>query len=318
MNNIQIRAGTIQLSASNEQRANWLPFKGTCLFADKPSDGVPCGSDKPVLFPAEVLANTANTLVDMAVNCEYDDLDTPEDIMAGHNPRNKIGVIKKAQLVNGELQIEGGLWCDDFYGFEYFYNNVKSSLGFSVECWIATHDDGENNIVDDCQFTGVAMLFKNVAACKDTYIAAKRKDTNMNKEEMQALLKPINDSIESIKAELSTQIHEELKAQFAEYKKEVEEKEKAKAKLAEQKAKEAKEAEEKAKLEAEEKAKAEEAEKAKIAAAEQKKKEEEDNLRKSKGYIIERFEFSDTDKAKKINDDPNLTPSQKFQALLNM
>ena len=293
--------------AASPERLNWLPFTGTCLFADQPSDGIPSGGvDKPVRFPSAELNKALDSMVDMGVDCEWPDefWDGPEEAFSGHNDRFKIGVVKTSVLKGNEMVISGGLWSNDFSDICYMYRNAKASLGFSVEVYFNLVDQGEYYDAVDIEFTGVAILFSDLAAFKDTYIAAKRGgDKEMTKEEMKELLdanfKAQQEAIEGLTKQL-----ENVALGFAEdraARKEAEEK--AKAELAA--------AEEAAKLE--EQKKADEA--AKAAAELAAKQQETEVQRKSleAGAFVSRF---GTDEAHAIVKTANLTPSQKFQALI--
>ena len=308
----------LMFSASPE-RLNWLPFTGTCLFADQPSDGIPSGGvDKPVRFPSAELDKALDSMVDMGVDCEWPDEDDgddydefgrktscgPEEAFSGHDDRFKIGVVKTSVLEGNEMVISGGLWSNDFSDICDMYRNAKASLGFSVEVYFNLVDQGEYYDAVDIEFTGVAILFSDLAAFKDTYIAAKRGgDKEMTKEEMKELLdanfKAQQEAIEGLTKQL-----ENVALGFAEdraARKEAEEK--AQAELAA--------AEEAAKLE--EQKKADEA--AKAAAELAAKQQETEAQRKSleAGAFASRF---GTDEANAIVNNANLTPSQKFQALI--
>ena len=293
--------------AASPERLNWLPFTGTCLFADQPSDGIPSGGvDKPVRFPSAELDKALGSMVDMGVDCEWPDefWDGPEEAFSGHDDRFKIGVVKTSVLKDNEMVISGGLWSNDFSDICDMYRNAKASLGFSVEVYFNLVDQGEYYDAVDIEFTGVAILFSDLAAFKDTYIAAKRGgDKEMTKEEMKELLdanfKAQQEAIEGLTKQL-----ENVALGFAEdraARKEAEEK--AQAELAA--------AEEAAKLE--EQKKADEA--AKAAAELAAKQQETAAQRKSleAGAFASRF---GTDEANAIVNNANLTPSQKFQALI--
>ena len=305
--------------AASPERLNWLPFTGTCLFADQPSDGIPSGGvDKPVRFPSAELDKALDSMVDMGVDCEWPDEDDgddhdefgrktscgPEEAFSGHDDRFKIGVVKTSVLEGNEMVISGGLWSNDFSDICDMYRNAKASLGFSVEVYFNLVDQGEYYDAVDIEFTGVAILFSDLAAFKDTYIAAKRGgDKEMTKEEMKELLdanfKAQQEAIEGLTKQL-----ENVALGFAEdraARKEAEEK--AQAELAA--------AEEAAKLE--EQKKADEA--AKAAAELAAKQQETEAQRKSleAGAFASRF---GTDEANAIVNNANLTPSQKFQALI--
>lgn len=293
--------------AASPERLNWLPFTGTCLFADQPSDGIPSGGvDKPVRFPSAELDKALDSMVDMGVDCEWLDefWDGPEEAFSGHDDRFKIGVVKTSVLKGNEMVISGGLWSNDFSDICDMYRNAKASLGFSVEVYFNLVDQGEYYDAVDIEFTGVAILFSDLAAFKDTYIAAKRGgDKEMTKEEMKELLdanfKAQQEAIEGLTKQL-----ENVALGFAEdraARKEAEEK--AQAELAA--------AAEAAKLE--EQKKADEA--AKAAAELAAKQQETEAQRKSleAGAFASRF---GTDEANAIVNNANLTPSQKFQALI--
>ena len=305
--------------AASPERLNWLPFTGTCLFADQPSDGIPSGGvDKPVRFPSAELDKALDSMVDMGVDCEWPDEDDgndhdefgrktscgPEEAFSGHDDRFKIGVVKTSVLKDNEMVISGGLWSNDFSDICDMYRNAKASLGFSVEVYFNLVDQGEYYDAVDIEFTGVAILFSDLAAFKDTYIAAKRGgDKKMTKEEMKELLdanfKAQQEAIEGLTKQL-----ENVALGFAEdraARKEAEEK--AQAELAA--------AAEAAKLE--EQKKADEA--AKAAAELAAKQQETEAQRKSleAGAFASRF---GTDEANAIVNNANLTPSQKFQALI--
>ena len=202
------------------------------------------------------------------------------------------------------MVISGGLWSNDFSDICDMYRNAKASLGFSVEVYFNLVDQGEYYDAVDIEFTGVAILFSDLAAFKDTYIAAKRGgDKEMTKEEMKELLdanfKAQQEAIEGLTKQL-----ENVALGFAEdraARKEAEEK--AQAELAA--------AAEAAKLE--EQKKADEA--AKAAAELAAKQQETEAQRKSleAGAFASRF---GTDEANAIVNNANLTPSQKFQALI--
>lgn len=293
--------------AASPERLNWLPFTGTCLFADQPSDGIPSGGvDKPVRFPSAELDKALDSMVDMGVDCEWPDefWDGPEEAFSGHDDRFKIGVVKTSVRKDNEMVISGGLWSNDFSDICDMYRNAKASLGFSVEVYFNLVDQGEYYDAVDIEFTGVAILFSDLAAFKDTYIAAKRGgDKEMTKEEMKELLdanfKAQQEAIEGLTKQL-----ENVALGFAEdraARKEAEEK--AQAELAA--------AAEAAKLE--EQKKADEA--AKAAAELAAKQQETEAQRKSleAGAFASRF---GTDEANAIVNNANLTPSQKFQALI--
>lgn len=190
---------------------NKMPFSGVCLHSDTPSDGIPCGSDKPVKFSKEAIEKALDSFIGMGVNCEYDSWDYPETALTGHNERFKIGVVESAELLeNGDVFIKGNLWKQDFYDVCFMIKNAKDSLGFSVEVTVDNMSDvGESYSVDSFTFTGVAILYKNLGAFKGTQLSAQRKkesDNVMNTEQFEQLLacmKEVAESVKSVEARVS-------------------------------------------------------------------------------------------------------------------
>ena len=303
--------------SAQKDKLNWLPLTGTCLFTDKPSDGIPSGGlDKPVRFPTEEVDKSMATMNDMGIDCEWPDdfWDGTEDAFSGHDDRFKIGVVKSTTRKDNEMVISGGLWCNDFADICSMYTSAKASLGFSVEVYFNVIDRGEYYDATDIEFTGVAILFSNLAAFKDTYIAAKAKQggiSNMTKEEMKELLDAQKVDFSAQVEKLTKQI-EDLAVGFAEdrdARKKAEEKAQAelaeKQKIADEEAKKAAELEAAQQKEAEEKAKADLA--AKQKEADVKRKSLENGIFKSKFGTTEADEILKNDK---------MSPSDKFQALL--
>jgi hypothetical protein len=179
----QARKISLKLSDNNQKHCNKLPFKGTVMKLDTPSEGSPhntCQIVKPIMLSKKEAMNSANTMNFMGIDCVWadDDEDTSDD-MTGHDARFKIGVISNCYVEGSELKVEGFIYASDFPDIADYIKHNKSEIGFSVEmlCRAEELDDYIN--VTDVEFTGVAMLFKDCAAYQSTYIdyiAAQRKD----------------------------------------------------------------------------------------------------------------------------------------------
>ena len=193
MSNLFLKFNKFEFTDTANEHINKMPFSGVCMFAEKPSDGVPCGADKPVRFTREAVETALSSFVGMGVNCRYDPWLCPEDALTGHDEHFKIGVVEKAELLaDGSVYIEGILWKHDLYDCCFMIQNAKDALGFSVEVFVQNmRDAGDALEVNDFMFTGVSILYKNLAAFKTTQIAAqaKKKETDvMTKEELDAVL----------------------------------------------------------------------------------------------------------------------------------
>lgn len=283
------------------------------MFVDKPSDYVPSGGDKPVLFPRADIEKALTTFVDMGVNCRYSEWDSGE-LFEGHDSQFKIGIVKTAEIHGDEVIITGGLWSYDFADLCDKVRSAKESLGWSIEPLMYLEDKGDYYEASETEFVGVALMWADKAAFADTYMFAQRKNNekdgllSMNKEELQAMLvefsaginKAINDNIEGVKAEFSAQISEVSKV-FTDFQAGLEA---ANAEFA---------------LQAEEKAKAleaEAAEKARLALeAEEAAKVQRQTL--MFGTHVAKFE-GDTDAQKAVLANDKLSPAEQFRALIDL
>ena len=306
-----------KLSFEGTPRTNWMPFKGTCAFVDRPSDMTPCGGSKPVLFPRLEMEKALTNFADMGVNCRHD--------FSGHNSEFKIGIVKTAELQGDEVVITGGLWSLDFAELCDDVKEFKGDLGWSIEPLAYLENKGQYDEATEVEIVGVALMLSDRAAFAKTRLAAQRKNNekdgllSMNKEELQAMLiefslginKAINDNIEGVKLEFSAQIEgvSKVVTDFQES-------------LAAEKAQLALAAEEKAKLDLEAKAviDAEIAEKAKLA-LEAKQAEEAAKVQRQTmmfgGTHVAKFE-GDTDAAKAVMANASLSPQEQFRALIDL
>ena len=219
----QARKISLKLSDNNQKHCNKLPFKGTIMKLDTPSEGSPqnsCQIVKPIMLSKKEAMNSANTMCFMGIDCVWDDdgEDTSDD-MTGHDARFKIGVISSCYVEGSELKVEGFIYASDFPDIADYIKQNKSEMGFSVEmlCRAEELDDYIN--VTDVEFTGVAMLFKDCAAYQSTYIdyiVAQRKDIKNKMDETKVkellaeqnkvlceavgkLIEPLKDDVEKLK-----------------------------------------------------------------------------------------------------------------------
>src|SRR5580692_4601159 len=87
---------------------NKMPFKGTLLICDEPSDKPPHGSQgHRILVTSKVAKEKLGSLPGMAVNYDPSDMDE-------HETQHKVGVITKAWMEGPEVKIAGFVWKKDF------------------------------------------------------------------------------------------------------------------------------------------------------------------------------------------------------------
>jgi hypothetical protein len=136
------------------------------------------------------------------------------DQLDGHDPQKKIGIISEAVIRSeGDREgifIDGFIYASDFPKAAARIRADKSDLGFSFEAQdIKLADPGADTLaIDDCVFTGAAILRKDKAAFATTSLAAHAEDTDqeidMTKEEFEALLaaamKPLGERLDKIEA----------------------------------------------------------------------------------------------------------------------
>lgn len=210
MSNMLVNFGALKFEEGTTH-INKMPFSGICLKAETPSDATPNGADKPVAFSLDAINNAISTFADMGVNCVYDRWDSPEYALTGHDQRFKIGVVEKAELTENGVLINGCLWQNDFRDVCFQIKNAKESLGFSVEvCVNDMSDKGDYYLINDFTFTGVAILYKNLAAFRETQLNAQKKnkqkgvDNFMNNEQFEQFMA----KVESIGSDISAKMVE--------------------------------------------------------------------------------------------------------------
>ena len=214
--NLKFNSTNVQVELTTEQHPNAMYFTATFARIGTPSDGTPCGADEPVVIDAEEAAKSIKTMNFMGIDCEWDEW-WPEYCMTGHDTRNKIGVVRNAYIEGNELKIDGLIYSKDFSDIAFFIKNATPSLGFSMECLASSEIQDDNyEHLHDITFTGVAILFKNLAAYEDTYldyVASKKKGTKgLTKEEMEQLVGSLKETINASQAEFEKKMNEKFDA----------------------------------------------------------------------------------------------------------
>ena len=167
-----------------------LPFEATLGYVDTPTDATPCGgySGYNTVLSSENI--DIESLQGSGVNVYWGWW--PEDNLAHHNPRFKVGVIDEAYLEGTAIKAKGHLWKNDFPDVCEVVENAKDSLGFSVEVYsdgIKLDHAGKTATCLGVHFTGASILYKSKAAFQKTSImcSIKENEEEMNEEVKQAL-----------------------------------------------------------------------------------------------------------------------------------
>lgn len=152
-------------AADVSDHPNHMPFRGTLLILDAPSDKPPHGSEgHRILVPAEAAQRKINTLINQGLNYAPD--------LAQHAPRRKVGVITKAWIDGNQLKIAGTIWKKDFPEAEQDLR--QGGLGMSMELANVYVRDRDEPVwyLEDFDFTGATALKRNAAAYSKTALAA--------------------------------------------------------------------------------------------------------------------------------------------------
>jgi len=175
--NIELESMAIEMPAV-EGHPNREPFRGVLTWVDVASDRPPAGSrgHRVVLTRAAAegaLASLLGMALDYAPSLDR------------HDVRRKVGVITRAEIVGRKLELGGYLFAKDFPeivreitrasdGVEARGGRVTAdALGMSYEITDARVADMRASIwtLTQVTFTGAAVLRRDKAAYRDTWIA---------------------------------------------------------------------------------------------------------------------------------------------------
>jgi hypothetical protein len=170
MPKVSVSMSDVDLDASEtKNHPNAMPFTGTLLLVDQPSDQPPHGSDGHLIqVSKQVAEERLKTLPGMAVNVS--------GTLEGHDPQNKIGVIRDAWLDGDKVKVKGLVWKKDFPEAARKLKMNKNRLGMSMELGDVYVKDKDDDVWDlqDFHFTGATILLKDHAAYESTELAASK------------------------------------------------------------------------------------------------------------------------------------------------
>jgi hypothetical protein len=151
---------------SNSKHPNRVPFEGCLTKLDTPSDKAPSGARGHRVVLTETAAIDAlDSLIGMAVAFSSN--------WAGHDARQKCGVISEAWVEDDELRIRGYLYARDFPEVAVEMRKVDVEMGMSYELCDAHVEDMRASIwkLTKVTFTGAAILRRDRAAYRGTRIS---------------------------------------------------------------------------------------------------------------------------------------------------
>lgn len=182
---------------------NQLPFSGILTRVDQPSDNPLHGSNgKCVLLPKSVAEKALDSLGLMAIDF------TPS--LDGHDSKNKIGIITAANIEGNAINISGFFYASDFPDEVKRIQDEKAKLGFSYEAQAHIKSMNDDPLeIDQCIFTGAAVLYKDRAAYTSTALQAKAQTEKfiMSDNQFDTLMKEFEEmkkNMSEIKASMGT------------------------------------------------------------------------------------------------------------------
>lgn len=200
---IKFNSDTISVSLDSKSHSNKLLLVATIMKLGEFSDEPPCGSDgNRIVLEQQEAQEALNTMNFMGVNCVWDDSWSRNDLLSGHDVREIVGVVQRAYIEDNCLKAEIIIYKQNYPDLCEFVINTVSSIGFSIEANCNFEEVEGGYKMSDVEFTGVAMLFKNLAAYQTTEIekvVAKAKGKNtVEKAELKEMF-------EEFKAELKAE-----------------------------------------------------------------------------------------------------------------
>lgn len=200
---------------------NRMILEGCLTKIGSPSQGAPCGADgKRVIFSEQAVKECADSFIGQPLNCVWPDEEGFSELAFSDHGSINIGYINDVKIVDDKLMASIVVWKNTFPEEANLIIKSVDSLGFSVEWYpTETHEDGDLIVMDKFVGVGCAILWKDCAAFKDTFIerlaaakAKKRSDVVMTDEEKKELADGICAAIKASVDERFAKIDEALKA----------------------------------------------------------------------------------------------------------
>lgn len=144
---------------------NKMPFEGTLLLTDAPSDKPPHGSEGHRIYVSTRSAMDALPgIIGQAVNYQSD--------LTAHASRHKVGVITKAWMEGNKVKVAGQIWVHDFPEAKVLKGRKDLGMSMELSSVLVEDDDADVWKLEKFNFTGATILLKNAAAYTKTSLAA--------------------------------------------------------------------------------------------------------------------------------------------------
>ncbi len=156
-----------RFSFGKPKHPNEMPFEGTLLLTDVPSDKAPHGSNNHrIMVPTSVAASSLKSIEGMGLNYSIR--------LDGHDVRRKVGVIQAAWIEGNEVKVKGIIWKKDFPEAVRDLRGKADVLGMSMEVSEVSVEDPNADVwkIVGLTFTGATVLKAKSAAYHETTLAA--------------------------------------------------------------------------------------------------------------------------------------------------
>lgn len=142
-----------------------IKFNGMIVPLNKASDSVPWGSlGHRILLPLNTVEKCMNSLLGTSIHYCGE--------FKRHWPQYDIGTVTSVAIEREELKVGGCIFNVDLPKISDILVSNDSSLGLSFECTNVQVEQKykEPWVISDLIFTGVAIIYKQLAAYKSTWI----------------------------------------------------------------------------------------------------------------------------------------------------
>lgn len=150
---------------------NAMPFRGTLVRLDQPSDNAPNGSGGKRIILTRGAAAGLGTLLGMPVNASASRSD---------HSQQKVGVVTGVQIENDAIVVDGHFFRADFEALSATIKAQQSTPGMSFKAQSLVTEPGSDPLkILSCVVTGASVIRKASAAYRTTSIAAASERTTV-------------------------------------------------------------------------------------------------------------------------------------------
>src|ERR1035437_2927668 len=157
--------GVCAVGPQDKMHPNKMPFKGTLLLLDVPSDKPPHGAEGHRIYvPTSTAKKRLSSLINMGVNYSAE--------LGAHAPQHKVGVITGARIEGNKVLVHGFFWQRDFPKVKQDMQSGRLGMSMELQDVTVRQKDAPVWYLEDFHFSGATILFKSAAAYTQTSLSA--------------------------------------------------------------------------------------------------------------------------------------------------